>query len=139
MIVKICSKCKKEKSIDNYGKHKLGKDGIHPTCTSCRTQIQKANRYVNGYPYQIKYKYGITIEEYNSLINIQNHICPICTEIFDLDFKSMKTPCIDHDHKTGKIRGILCRSCNIALGHTKEDIQRLKNLILYIEKYNGNS
>ena len=61
----------------------------------------------------LQYTYNITIEEYNKLLENQNNKCLICDrDINELAFNL----CVDHDHKTGKIRGLICRKCNGALG-----------------------
>ena len=52
-----------------------------------------------------------------------------------LDKMCIRDRCIDHCHKTGKIRGLLCDTCNRALGLFKDDIQMLKNSVAYLEKY----
>ncbi|MGH7974764.1 MAG: endonuclease VII domain-containing protein [bacterium] len=56
----------------------------------------------------LKYKYGITFDQYNTLVKKQNKKCAIC-----FDDNSL---CVDHNHKTGKVRGLLCKSCNSRLG-----------------------
>lgn len=59
-------------------------------------------------------KYGITADEYERLIDAG---CGICGGTFELGAK----PHVDHDHATGKTRGILCQSCNLAIGHMRDD------------------
>jgi hypothetical protein len=51
-----------------------------------------------------------------------------------MDFLAKET-CIDHDHKTGMIRGVLCQKCNLGLGHMNDDIALMRNAIAYLEKY----
>jgi hypothetical protein len=65
----------------------------------------------------IKGRYGITIEEYAQLLNAQGNRCAICRQPAD----KMERKCIDHCHRTGKVRGILCQSCNVALAHLRDD------------------
>jgi 5-methylcytosine-specific restriction endonuclease McrA len=71
-------------------------------------------------------KYGITEEDYNNMILSQNNLCAICNKSSD------KTLHIDHDHITGKIRGLLCSSCNTGIGLFKEDVYSLANAIKYL-------
>jgi hypothetical protein len=61
----------------------------------------------------------------------QEHKCVICKE--KLQFGHLSA--IDHCHKTGKVRGILCRSCNLLLGHAKDSIETLKSAQEYLKKY----
>ncbi len=81
----------------------------------------------------IKYKYGLTIEDYKRLLRKQNYRCAICRSK-DFGRKGGKHFCIDHDHKTGKIRGLLCGACNKGLGLLKDKIKNLRNAIEYLQK-----
>lgn len=76
-----------------------------------------------------KCRYGIDENEFNEILNLQSHICPICKK----DFMNQKKY-LDHDHKTGKIRGILHHKCNLLLGNCNDDISILKNAIKYLRK-----
>lgn len=77
---------------------------------------------------KIKSKYGITYEQYYSRLDLQNKLCKSCGD----ELKTDRGTHIDHCHNTGVVRGILCMSCNIILGHAKDDIERLKKLIFYL-------
>lgn len=79
----------------------------------------------------LKRRYNLTIEEYDQLLEAQNYLCALCGE--HLINGQTKRPDIDHDHATGKIRGILHRGCNTMLGHAKDDINILRKAILYLE------
>lgn len=79
--------------------------------------------------YQLKTKYGITPNEYNSLLENQNHVCAICKTN-----GNGKRLAVDHDHKTGRVRGLLCNRCNISLGAFNDDKELLLKSILYLEK-----
>jgi Autographiviridae endonuclease VII len=59
--------------------------------------------------YGLKQYYGITFNQFSALLDAQGGRCAICEELFT------KTPNVDHDHKSGKVRGILCRRCNLAM------------------------
>lgn len=69
-------------------------------------------------------------QRYERLSLIQNGSCAICGK---KETESKKLV-VDHNHKTGKVRGLLCHSCNTALGLVKEDIEILKKMIKYIEE-----
>lgn len=64
--------------------------------------------------------YGITSADFDALILKQNNQCAICGITFDDSTKKL-TPHIDHDHKTGRVRGVLCSSCNASLGHVEKE------------------
>ena len=70
------------------------------------------------------YRYGISLEEYNQLYAMQNGLCKICEQQKDLH--------VDHDHKTGVVRGLLCTDCNKGLGLMRDDIIILSNAIKYL-------
>jgi hypothetical protein len=81
---------------------------------------------------QLNRTFGITLEEYNELLNKQNGVCSICGDPPTIDQKKFS---IDHDHITGKIRGILCRGCNVGIGHFKDDPELLRKAINYIKNF----
>lgn len=74
--------------------------------------------------------YGINKEEYNNIFEKQNGCCKICG-VHQSELK--KALCVDHDHNTNIIRGLLCNKCNIVLGLMKDDTLIFKNMIYYLE------
>lgn len=76
--------------------------------------------------------YGISLEQYNQMRITQNHKCKIC-EVDELN-AGKKGLVIDHDHETGKIRGLLCGSCNRALGYFKDRLDILNKAVDYLSK-----
>lgn len=76
--------------------------------------------------------YGITEKEYKSLLKIQENKCAICHQEFGKLFTNR--PQIDHNHKTEKTRGLLCNSCNLILGYSKENPTILKSAIRYLSR-----
>lgn len=90
--------------------------------------------------YQLKLKYGITWEEFMQLIEEQNYCCSICGISLELpgnDLNSNDTAHVDHCHVTNKIRGLLCKNCNRALGFFKDDISLLQKAIVYLKGNNN--
>jgi hypothetical protein len=84
---------------------------------------------------QLKHKFGITVEEYYILAKQAGDNCPICGVVFDWKNRHKgNRPCIDHCHKTRKIRGIICGKCNAAIGMLYDDIKMLKKAISWLEK-----
>lgn len=106
--MKRCSHCKKEKEYSEFHKDRSKKYGYSDRCKEC-------NRIMCG-EYQRKRKYGISLDEYASLIRIQNNKCLICFK----DMVGKNSRYVDHDHITGRIRGLLCLSCNTAIGLLKD-------------------
>ena len=77
-------------------------------------------------------KYGITLDDYEQLLKDQNYRCAICGHHCD-KFKNGLG--VDHNHKTGETRGLLCVNCNAALGNLKESPRRVLHLLEYMEKW----
>lgn len=72
--------------------------------------------------------YGISLEEFRQLLETQQGICAACDE-------ELEKPVLDHNHITGKIRGIICSACNLALGMTKDSSKKLRKLADYVDKH----
>lgn len=78
--------------------------------------------------------YGITIEEYEETLILQGRCCKICKQ-HESGFK--KSLAVDHDHKTGKVRGLLCSNCNTALGLLKENLDLFENAVRYLKEHSA--
>lgn len=77
-----------------------------------------------------KYKYGITIEEYEQMLKKQLNGCAICKREFSDKIK----PDVDHHHGLIKVRGILCHRCNLALGYLQEDEDLIWDILEYLKR-----
>lgn len=100
--------------------------------------IKKVQEYNKKNPYykmkvSLKNLYGLSIEEYHSMLDIQNGKCFICGGIN----KSGRRLHVDHNHSTGKVRSLLCANCNSGIAHFKENISILEKAISYLEMHNG--
>lgn len=73
----------------------------------------------------LKTRYGISLEDYNGLLKSQSSRCLICNQ------KDSNLH-VDHDHESGKVRGLLCKTCNLGLGYFKDDTDLLENAIDYL-------
>ena len=73
-------------------------------------------------------KYGISGDEFREIIEKQNGKCPICTNSINKNFS------VDHEHGTGRIRGIICNNCNLAIGNAGDSPDRLRAMASYLEK-----
>ena len=80
----------------------------------------------------MKTKYKISPEEVSDLLDSQRGCCALCKESL-LFPDSKKGYHIDHCHTTGKVRGLLCHSCNVALGLLKDNIETLERMIDYLK------
>ena len=77
-------------------------------------------------------KYGISLDDYNKKLKEQEYSCAICKRHKN-DLK--ETLCVDHNHATGKVRKLLCRKCNLALGYFNDDVSIINNAIKYITEH----
>jgi DNA-binding transcriptional MerR regulator len=77
----------------------------------------------------LKTNYGITLEDYNFLLEKQNEKCKICNN----ECPTGKSLAVDHNHETGKVRGLLCKNCNIGLGMFFDNIDFLESAVLYLK------
>lgn len=77
-------------------------------------------------------KYGLSISDYDAIFHSQNGNCAICGANQSQFIKKLY---VDHNHKTGKVRGILCVNCNMLIGHAMEDISILEKSISYLKHH----
>ena len=81
--------------------------------------------------YNRERKYGLTRDAFIQMLDAQDHKCPVCGAL--LTSSNDRATHVDHDHVTGKVRGILCGNCNLSLGQAKHDPDRLRRLADYLE------
>jgi hypothetical protein len=113
---KKCNKCGEVKPVSEYHPHKSIKCGLFPHCKECHRNHYRKNRFEwrNGF---LNRTYGISFDEYLTMFQAQGGLCAICHGVQ----ASGKVLAVDHDHETGKVRGLLCGRCNMALGLIDED------------------
>jgi len=147
IISKKCTKCEQTLTLEHFSKHPTAKYGRNSVCIKCdsarvvawqranrektRARAQRFNQKESTKQYRrqwmLENRYGITQEEFDVLKEQQGGRCAICdTECEDLH--------IDHDHLSGKVRGLLCGSCNRAIGLLKEDPAVVRKAVEYLEK-----
>jgi hypothetical protein len=90
----------------------------------------------------LKKEFGITLEKFLELKQQQNNVCAICLQpetcvVSRGQDKKIRDLSVDHCHKTGKIRALLCSNCNKGIGSLKENIDILTKAIAYLKKYNN--
>lgn len=161
--MKRCGHCKVEKPFEDFGFNRGSNDGRAYTCKSClknmrdtrnldlsecekrrrenrlfRDQQRVSNpeaRRIEAY----KARYGLSIEDYNAMLAAQEGRCAVCrlaglTEKPDLcAAEGKKGLCVDHDHTTNRVRGLLCWRHNFAIGHCHDSIIELQAVIDYLK------
>lgn len=84
----------------------------------------------------VKYKYGLEWDEFDALHKKCSGVCQICHKPLSMSAdETMETAYVDHNHETGEVRGILCRVCNVGLGHLQDSKILLNNAIRYLDAY----
>lgn len=105
-------------------------------CTSCYSGLGRKKHPERNKKYNLKATTGISLEQYEEMWRKQNGKCanPHCSFTAPLIMENYKIGGlqVDHDHTTGKIRGLLCHGCNSALGHVNDDLYRMEGLAKYI-------
>lgn len=76
--------------------------------------------------HRLRNTYGLTLDQYQALLDQRNGICDCCGLPGDL--------VLDHDHATGKLRGVICPNCNLGIGHFKDSEERLEKAIEYLRR-----
>jgi len=129
---KICSKCSVEKDISDFGRRTRNRDGYNGVCKKCRYCYKYSEKYKrSALNTKLKADYGITLREYDEMLEEQKGVCAICGNPQPPKFFRLA---VDHCHKTGKVRGLLCQSCNGMLGLAKDNIEVMLNAIKYLSK-----
>jgi hypothetical protein len=157
--MKKCNRCKLEKELIEFGKDKSQRDGVNRKCKKCNCEAQQLRKeekaaYDKVYRvenkekltlreqnrdkeklrlYKLKTKFALSKEDEEKMLLAQDHKCAICKKPEWVVVRGkVKRLAVDHDKKTGKVRGLLCNNCNRALGMLYENITTLKNMISYI-------
>ena len=126
---KKCNKCGEVKTVSDFYVKKCKENKYYRFNSPCKKCSDNKNRkeYLKNYLRIRNFK--ITTIEYESILKSQNYKCAICgvhKNDYHKDFS------IDHCHKSGKVRGLLCNNCNVGIGLLKDDITILKSSINYL-------
>lgn len=131
--MKKCSKCKLTKSLTEFNNVKSGKLGVHHYCKSCHSQQRKDTYdYNKSRSKQIMYKYNLSEDCVKSMFKNQDGKCKICNTQCN-NFSKHNALYIDHCHKTGSVRGLLCGKCNRLLGVWNDNVEILQSAINYLK------
>ncbi len=146
--IKTCSKCKELKDETEFSKEQRNKNGLRSWCKSCYRKQSKQYNVKNRETRATYFKeyrrlntekikearfikeYGLTYADRDGILQSQGSRCAICRIVFSEN----KKPQMDHCHVTNKVRGILCVSCNIGLGHLGDTTDSLKAAYEYLKR-----
>ena len=134
---KYCNQCGETKPLSDFYKRTSRRDGagIVSECKACCRA--RSNRRYRQNPDEINDRraaktYGTTYEHIQQMRAEANGICQCCHRPGEGQFKRLV---IDHDHATGKIRGLICHKCNTVLGAVNDDPQTLRNLARFLLEF----
>lgn len=125
------SKSKYDKSPEGIAKRKLRLHsvGTRATKKAYQSSYSRTNKGKEvARKARIKYLFDITADEYEQMLKAQNGVCSICHK----PNRDGKKLAIDHNHITGKVRGLLCRNCNIGIGFFNDKLELLWNAYQYL-------
>jgi hypothetical protein len=114
---KVCRTCGEVKPHSEWHRNATASDGLSTRCKACRA--------IQGRQDHLKRQYGITEVDRDELIASQGGVCCICL--------SAPAAHVDHCHETGRVRGVLCFSCNAALGQFKDRPDAIRRAATYVE------
>lgn len=127
--------------LNMFHSNKSQRDGLNTYCKTCqnkenaRRKAEKKKDKVafrrSNYATELR-KYGITLQQYDEMLYNQDGCCLGCCITIEEYGKHFA---VDHCHSTGKIRGLLCGPCNLALGYVRDSPQVLRWLVNYLESY----
>ena len=140
---KQCQMCNKTKPVNKFYKSKQTKDGYFSYCAPCKIECNRQStkhrmsvdrdRHLrmrkNNH---LKTMYGITIEEYDKMLEEQNGVCAICGEPERQNYRRLA---VDHNHTTNKIRALLCYGCNRGIGSFRENPDSLVKAAEYLRNW----
>lgn len=106
-------------------------------CLDCQSKRNKEWYKNYGQNWFLGKAFGMTAEDYERMAAEQGHLCLIChcpETATDARTGAVRRLSVDHDHATGKVRGLLCRACNQGLGSFRDNPDRMRIAALYVEK-----
>lgn len=137
--MKRCGRCKKVKPFSDFSKSaKNTTDSYQWWCRKCHREYQRewnktpAGRKKSKAHPTLKIRYGITESRYKAIWKEQNGCCDICGKHGSEFIRRLS---VDHNHKTGAARALLCQKCNLALGLVSEDKDILAAMVGYIVRF----
>ena len=133
---KVCTTCQQSLPLNEFYKKKRGQCGRSSVCKQCAKKYRKKHYKDTGgwdskkRDTQYLNRYGISLKEYERLLEDQNSRCCICNTSQP---GGKGTFHVDHDHATGTVRGLLCHACNLGLGLFRDDTKLLIQAVSYLQ------
>lgn len=127
---KRCPSCGETKPVSEFPRNRATGDGLATYCKPCHNAIAREGKerlYGGERQFLLRLRYGIGEAEFREIIDGQGGRCPVC--------RTRPPEHVDHDHETGRVRGILCFACNGALGQFEENVQWLARALAYLKTW----
>lgn len=134
---RACCRCKEYKAAEGFGLDPQKPGRLRANCILCRRVMEKERRdrdperATRKRFAQLLWQYGLTREDYAAMLEAQKGACLICTRT--QPGAGHDRLVVDHDHATGRVRGLLCNNCNIGLANFREDPTRLASAVKYLD------
>lgn len=136
---RVCRVCEIRQDMSQFRYTNKNRTARRRVCNGCFGKQNKswvqANREsvrANSFRYKLKTAYGLTEEQYDDMLALQDGRCLICRREFASDRRLV--PHVDHCHETGRVRGILCFTCNTGIGKFNDNIEWLEAAIAYLKE-----
>ena len=142
---KTCRKCGARKPLSDFHKNRSERaDGLQPWCKACSTATSYSYRHsekgrvrvmLSRFNNALK-KYSLSEIEYNHMLAAQDYVCAICARPERHVVRgATKRLAVDHCHRTGKVRGLLCAHCNQAIGRLDDNPELIREAAEYVERH----
>lgn len=136
---KRCPSCRRTKTARHFSLRSNGK-WLRSLCRVCENKKGLARHHADKKRsalafrrWKVKSAYGISLEKLEQLHTESKGLCAICSQ----RHQTRPRLDVDHDHTTGKFRGLLCGGCNSGIGYFRESVSRLQAAIQYLERHGG--
>lgn len=130
---KTCAKCKETKPVSSFYAHRTTsrRDGLQSYCKKCSNVSSYDSHKARNT--KVRWNFGLEPEEYEALLKEQNNVCAICLRPETVAWRGkIKRLAVDHDERTGRVRGLLCTHCNTLLGKAQDNPETLLRAIEYL-------
>ena len=156
MFLKKCSRCGELKVGSEFHNARRAADGLQTYCKQCQLIVAREQREAKPHLHRtrdrryrqkdpdkirakyrrwdLKTSYGITPQEYDAMLEAQGGVCAICGAAPMSERAYRRRLAVDHDHETGRVRRLLCGTCNRALGLFEENPDWLRQAVHYVEE-----
>ena len=133
-----CGHCGKWKPAtpEHFEANRRKPNGIGSRCRGCLKEYNHTpTRRARRHRHHLRDEYQLTPLEYSDMERAQGHTCALCGE----PCSTGRRLAVDHDHETGRVRGLLCNQCNRVLGLAGDDPDRLRRMAAYVEHFRQDS